>query len=418
MAFFYDTNILLDLQEEIFKEFFYISNISLIELENIKSSKTKDEDIKWKARNILRLLSDYKDRLIPRYEIVPYNDNKDFFIKRKKLAINNDSRIIATAYKLSKKVKDLYFVTQDLSCAFNAESVGLKVNKTGSIKQKTNYNGYKSRIFLDDDSLAEFYNNDLINNFNRYNLIENQYLLIADKEVDNIIDKYKWKNGQYVKIPFYKIETKMFGKISALDDLQQLAMDSLFSNKLTLIRGVPGSGKSLLGLAALFNRLEKGEISKIIIFCNPVVTRGAAKLGFYPGDKNSKLLDSQIGNFLIGKLGSITQVEQMINDGTLMLVPVGDCRGMDTTGMNAGIYITEAQNMNIDMLKLVLQRIGEDCYTVIEGDDKTQTDLNIYAGENNGIRRMSEIFKGQDFYGEITLHKCHRSIIAELAEKM
>ena len=182
MAFFYDTNILLDLQEEIFKEFFYISNISLIELENIKSSKTKDEDIKWKARNILRLLSDYKDRLIPRYEIVPYNDNKDFFIKRKKLAINNDSRIIATAYKLSKKVKDLYFVTQDLSCAFNAESVGLKVNKTGSIKQKTNYNGYKSRIFLDDDSLAEFYNNDLINNFNRYNLIENQYLLIADKD--------------------------------------------------------------------------------------------------------------------------------------------------------------------------------------------------------------------------------------------
>ena len=422
MNLFYDTNVLLNLQEKAFDNFFYISNISLVELEEIKNSKTKDEEVKWKARNILRLLKEYAGGVTIRYEVIPYNDIKDKFIKKKKLAINNDSRIIATAYRLSKKVEDLLFITQDLSCAFNAGSVGLKTSSHYG-EEKEDYTGYKEKIFLDEKDLAKFYNDILINNINEYNLVENQYLLIIQYNKDSvnkfeIIDKYKWKNNMYVKIPFYKIETKMFGKISALDDYQQLAMDSLFTNKLTLIRGVPGSGKSLLGLAALFNRLEKGEISKIIIFCNPVVTRGAAKLGFYPGDKNDKLLDSQIGNFLIGKLGSITVVEQMITDGTLVLVPVGDCRGMDTTGMNAGIYVTEGQNMDIDMLKLVLQRIGEDCYTVIEGDDRAQTDLIMYAGNNNGIRRMSEVFKGVDFYGEVTLKSCHRSRIAELAEKM
>ena len=69
--------------------------------------------------------------------------------------------------------------------------------------------------------------------------------------------------------------------------------------------------------------------------------RGAAKLGFYPGDKDEKLLDSQIGNFLAAKFSGMDQVETMIEQGTLVLVPAADCRGMDTTGMQAGIYIVQ-----------------------------------------------------------------------------
>lgn len=53
----------------------------------------------------------------------------------------------------------------------------------------------------------------------------------------------------------------------------------------------------------------------------------------------------------------------------LMLLPVADCRGFDTTGMNAGVYVTEAQNTTVDMMKLILQRIGEDAVCVLDGDD-------------------------------------------------
>lgn len=35
-------------------------------------------------------------------------------------------------------------------------------------------------------------------------------------------------------------------------------------------------------------------------------------------------------------------------------MPLSDCRGFDTSGMKAGIYISEAQNMTIDLMKLVL----------------------------------------------------------------
>ena len=53
---FYDTNALLNLGENAFKENFVISQKTLEEIENIKVSASKDPDVKWKARNISRLL--------------------------------------------------------------------------------------------------------------------------------------------------------------------------------------------------------------------------------------------------------------------------------------------------------------------------------------------------------------------------
>jgi phosphate starvation-inducible protein PhoH len=50
---------------------------------------------------------------------------------------------------------------------------------------------------------------------------------------------------------------------------------------------------------------------------------------------------------------------------------MSDIRGYDTSGMRAGIYISEAQNLDIDLMKLTLQRIGEDSVCIIDGDCKT-----------------------------------------------
>lgn len=97
---------------------------------------------------------------------------------------------------------------------------------------------------------------------------------------------------------------------------------------------------------------------------------------------------------------------------------MADIRGYDTSGMRAGIYITEAQNLDVSLIKLALQRIGEDCICVLDGDEKTQVDLREYAGANNGMTRVSQIFRGQDIYGEVTLQQIHRSRIAEIADKL
>ena len=69
-------------------------------------------------------------------------------------------------------------------------------------------------------------------------------------------------------------------------------------------------------------------------------------------------------------------------------------------------------------MKLALKRIGEDIICIIDGDEKTQVDSVEFAGNNNGMRRASKIFRGNDIYGEVTLKNIHRSRIAELAELM
>ena len=129
-------------------------------------------------------------------------------------------------------------------------------------------------------------------------------------------------------------------------------------------------------------------------------------------------MDSQIGNFLVSKLGDRIAVERMIDDGVLVLLPMSDIRGYDTSGIPSAVYITEAQNLDVDLMKLALQRIGEDSVCILDGDEDTQVDMSMYAGENNGMRRVSKVFRGEDIYAEVELQNIYRSRIAELAEKM
>ena len=111
-------------------------------------------------------------------------------------------------------------------------------------------------------------------------------------------------------------------------------------------------------------------------------------------------------------------VEQLVQEEKLVLLPLSDVRGYDTSGMRAGVYISEAQNMDIDLMKLALQRIGEDSICIIDGDLKAQVDLEEFSGYNNGMRRASEVLRGQKIYGEVALKNIHRSQLSKIIESM
>lgn len=413
--FFYDTCSLLNNYNVIFKNInaspFVISNITLGELEDIKTSKFKDDDVKFKAKKVIQLLNFYYGK----YTIVNYEKSWDLaYIEPNPILIeNNDSRIIISAYIYANEHPDTCFITDDINCNNIAKCLGLSTNSLIT-KEDGNYTGYKIITCLSDNELSEVY--DRVYSNDTFDLLPNQYLIIRQDTKD--IDAYVLREGKLEQIQFNTFKSKMLGEIKPIDLYQRLAVDSLKNNQLTMLRGAAGTGKSYLGLGYLFDRLEAGYIDKIVIFCNTVATAGSAKLGYYPGSRTEKLLDSQIGNFLVSKLGDRIAVERLIAEGDLILLPMSDIRGYDTTGMRAGVYITEAQNLNIDLIKLALQRIGEDSICILDGDSETQVDLGIYSGTNNGMRRVSQIFKGQSFYGEVTLPICHRSKIAEIAEKL
>lgn len=413
--FFYDTCSLLNNYSIIFKNIssspFVVSNITLMELEEIKNSNRKDDSIKFKAKKVSQLLNFYYGK----YTIVNYEREWDeTYLKTIPFLLNNnDSRIVTSAYVYSDTHPDICFVTDDVNCNNLAKCLGLTTNSL-TTKEDAEYTGYKIITCYNEDELAEVYNK--IYSDEHFDLLPNQYLVIRQDDKD--IDCYVLRDNKLIQIQFNTFKSKMLGEIKPIDLYQKLAIDSLQHNTLTMLRGAAGTGKSYLGLGFLFDRLEAGIIDKIIIFCNTVATAGSAKLGYYPGSRTEKLLDSQIGNFLVSKLGDRVAVERLIAEGELILLPMSDIRGFDTTGMRAGIYITEAQNLNIDLIKLALQRIGDDGICILDGDSDTQVDLGIYSGVNNGMRRVSQVFKGQEFYGEVTLPICHRSKIAQIAERL
>lgn len=62
-----------------------------------------------------------------------------------------------------------------------------------------------------------------------------------------------------------------------------MAFDSLYNNKITMLKGPAGSGKTYVALGYLINQLEKHKIDKIIVFCNTVATKNSARLGLKMG---------------------------------------------------------------------------------------------------------------------------------------
>lgn len=415
MTYFYDTNILLSNSLDTLEQHFYLSNITIEQLERIKMSCYHDDDIKYRARKAVRWLSQNEDK----YTIVRYNEDKINFKIPFESIDSNDKKIILTVlYTMNSLYKqDILFKTYDLNCYLLAKEVGIPTIYSNQDSQEEQYKGY-SKIFCQSDvELSDLYERIFSGSFGQNQFKVNEYLLIYQN--GKLIDKYKYiGNNAFIKVPFISCTSKMFGKVKPIDPYQELVMDSFKNNKLTLVKGVAGTGKSLLSMAYLFYLLEQGIIEKIIVFCNTVATAGSAKLGFYPGSRTQKLLDSQIGNFLASKIGAKEGVERLIQQGQLLLLPMSDIRGFDTSGMKAGIYITEAQNLQISLMKLALQRIGQDSVCILDGDNESQVDLPIYAGYNNGLKRVSQIFRGQPFYGQVTLQTIHRSEIAKIASLM
>ena len=124
-----------------------------------------------------------------------------------------------------------------------------------------------------------FYSNQKVNTLNA---LVNQYILIRNEE-GKIVDWLVWLGDGYRQVSYDNLDSRHFGRVKPLDIYQQLVIDSFMHNKITLLKGKAGTGKSYLAFGYLFNQLEKNRISKIIIFCNTVAAKNSARLGLTIG---------------------------------------------------------------------------------------------------------------------------------------
>ncbi len=405
---FYDTcSILAEIDnDDLFAEKFYISSTSLHELENIKTSKNKTEDVRYKARKLSHLLDEhYKD-----YDVVVYNFEISDYIENV-LGLDAtipDNQIVGTARYIAEK-EDIFFVTNDICLKNIARSIGLDVCSVES-NNNDEYKGFVEKSLSEND-MAYFYENQ---NKNIFGLLVNQYLILKNDK-DEVVDAYRWNGTQHEPLFKRNIQSLYFDKLKSKDIYQSCAIDSLMNCTITAITGKAGSGKSLLALMSAMYLIEKGKYDRIVVMFNPTKTRGASDMGFYGGDFIDKAMQNSIGQILTTKFGDRYAVDLLLSQNKLKLVSMADCRGMEISDSEI-LWITESQNTSIDLIKLCLSRVSSGAKVFIEGDYLSQVDSNAFDGNNNGLKRMIDVFKGHEEFGYIQLQNVWRSRIAELCE--
>lgn len=391
-----DTNILLDNVDLSEYEKIYVPIVVLEEIDNLKESK--DYFKSYKARVAIR-------------EIIALENKIEYVFKKNELDFDfysSDNSIIMQASYVQNEIdKNAIMLSHDLNVIEKCKTFKILVKELKDYKKNEVYKGYK-KVFLNDIDLAYFYEHI---NKNIYDLLPNQYLIIYDKD-KNFISNVKWNGSTHVDLTRKTIKNDYIGQVKAFDEIQQCAVDSLWNDTITCLFGRAGSGKSHLSLHFSLGQLKNGKINKLYALATCVDLKGANQIGFVPGTKEEKLLNSNLGNILASKLGDITIVERLVASEQLILVPLNSIRGMEI-GENDILYVTEAQNLNIYQMKNILQRCKGK--VILEGDF---IQADAYDGYDNGMLRMIEVFKGDKSFSCIKLKTNYRHRIGELADSM
>jgi phosphate starvation-inducible PhoH-like protein len=131
-------------------------------------------------------------------------------------------------------------------------------------------------------------------------------------------------------------------------------------------------------------------------------------MGYLPGsfEEKSKPFLAILDDILGEQFGT----EMFIASGKLEIGNLGAVRGR--TFKNSIIFLTEMQNCSIEVIQLLVSRLGENSILVMNGDFRQIDDVK--HGESS-VRETINVLAGQEEFGWINLEKVERSKTANLA---
>lgn len=400
---FYDTSALLGGTEIAANA--YISSIVLDELEHIKTSSQKDDEVKYKARGLVRKLMKNTDW---HHEIFPQEELEKVMRKHRFLERKNDSLLICEAILLCKKYS-VIFVTQD-ACQYliiKDRFPQIKVEYHDEEKHKENlWKGYISLEPTEEELDSIYCNPDK----NILDLNINEYAIIYNK--GKIGDIIKWNGETYSTLNYKPITSDYFGKINPRNIQQKMFFDLLQDRNIPikLCRGPYGSGKTYLALAQAMNLINFHKFDRLIYIRNNIEVAGSKQIGHLPGTEVEKTLPYIMP--LADHLGDIGILNQYIEEGIIEPIHVGFLRGRSFN--NSIIFVDEGENLTDNIMKLIIGRVGEGSELWVLGDE-AQADLNIFK-KNGGIAALVNSLKGHKMFGTIELQKTERSAVAQLCD--
>ena len=191
-----------------------------------------------------------------------------------------------------------------------------------------------------------------------------------------------------------------------LNEEQKEAKQIILDNPVVLIKGMAGSGKTLIACQVALDLVFKKEMNKIII---TRATVSKEDIGFLPGDLKEKMdpwLAPIYANLYL--LYDKEKIDKMVVDNQIEVVPFAFMRGR--TFPNSFVIVDECQNITGQQTEMMLGRLGKGGKIVFCGD-LAQVDLKSKKDSGIGFfPRLEERIKGVRI---ITLKKNHRHEIVE-----
>lgn len=271
----------------------------------------------------------------------------------------------------------------------------------------TEYLGFREATMTDDELSLFYQNKDNIHT----DWLTNEYLVIKNNDGD-VVDQFRWSGDGFVHVPYKAINSRYMGKVKPRNIQQQLALDMLYNQDITVkvLTGKFGTGKDFLMSSAAIDLIEKNKFDKIVWVRNNVEVKNSKPIGHLPGDYKEKLLPFAMP--LADHLGGVDSLEILIGQGKIEIVHLGFIRGRDIK--NSIIMCSEAENMTKEHIQLLLGRVGDGSSLWINGDYK-QVDGSVFR-ENNGLMIAIDKLKGHNRFGFVKLLKTERSETAAMAD--
>lgn len=211
----------------------------------------------------------------------------------------------------------------------------------------------------------------------------------------------------------FKAKRKPKGPITfniTLNEEQKKAKALILDNPITVLRGMAGSGKTLVACQVGLNLLFTKETDKIII-TRPTVSK--EDIGFLPGDIKEKM-DPWLAPIYhnLYALYNKEKIDKEIELGNIEIVPFAFVRGR--TFVNSFVIVDEAQNVTHTQMEAILGRLGRDSKMVICGD---MAQIDLKDKKTTGFSFLSRVEEHVPGFKVFTLLQNHRhEIVAPILE--
>jgi len=187
----------------------------------------------------------------------------------------------------------------------------------------------------------------------------------------------------------YKCKTENQGKLR----------ETIRNNEMSIVSGLPGTGKTYIACAEALKLIKARPKYKKILLVKSITQLRGEELGALPGDLNEKF-DPYLGSFIdnFEKIIGETMTRKLRELGLINIQPLAFVRGRSID--NTIIIVDEAQNINLDNMRTLMTRIGDNSKMIILGDVK-QKDLR--NKKDSSLEVIIDRFNNTENFGCVEL---------------